>query len=95
MEYLNDQMTISQTIVEKYDLKGKTLSPGFIDPHLHPSMAAFILTMDFITPFDWNFPFKKTKVRTDSIKINRPGYTGWNSEFCRSYFYFECEASKF
>ena len=63
MEYLNDQMTISQTIVEKYDLKGKTLSPGFIDPHLHPSMAAFILTMDFITPFDWNFPFKKTKVQ--------------------------------
>jgi len=38
------------------DLKGKCLMPGFIDPHIHPSMAALILSMEFITPFDWNLP---------------------------------------
>jgi len=27
----------------KFDLKGKTMMPGHIDPHLHPSMAALIL----------------------------------------------------
>ena len=39
-----------------FDLKGACLMPGFIDPHLHPSMAAVLLTTDFITPFDWNLP---------------------------------------
>lgn len=27
--------------------------PGFIDPHLHPIMAAVLLPMEFITPEDW------------------------------------------
>ena len=26
------------------------------DPHIHPSMAAVILNMHFITPFDWRMP---------------------------------------
>ena len=26
------------------------------DPHIHPSMAAVILNMHFITPFDWKMP---------------------------------------
>jgi len=43
------------------DLKGKCLMPGFIDPHIHPSMAALILSMDFITPFDWNLPDRTVK----------------------------------
>ena len=34
----------------KLDLEGRTMMPGHIDPHLHPSMAALILRMDFITP---------------------------------------------
>ncbi len=32
----------------------KTLMPGFIDNHLHPSMAAVLLPMTFITPYDWH-----------------------------------------
>ncbi|MEM7277833.1 MAG: amidohydrolase [Pseudomonadota bacterium] len=32
------------------------LMPGFIDPHLHPLMAAVILPMAFITPEDWSLP---------------------------------------
>ena len=39
-----------------FDLKGACVMPGFIDPHIHPSMAAVLLTTDFITPFDWKLP---------------------------------------
>lgn len=38
------------------DLKGNCVMPGFIDPHIHPSMAAVLLSTNFITPFDWNLP---------------------------------------
>ena len=42
---------------QQIDLKGKTLMPGFIDPHVHPvSIAAVILAYDIIAPFDWVFP---------------------------------------
>jgi len=36
--------------------KDKIIMPGLIDNHLHPAMAALILPMKFITPFDWRFP---------------------------------------
>ena len=39
-----------------FDLKGACVFPGFIDPHIHPSMAAVLLTTNFITPFDWSLP---------------------------------------
>ena len=29
--------------------KDKVICPGFIDPHLHPTMAAVLLPMEFIT----------------------------------------------
>ena len=41
------------------DLQGRCMMPGQIDPHLHPSMAALILRMHFITPFDWILPSGK------------------------------------
>lgn len=41
------------------DLKGKTLMPGFIDPHLHPILGAIVLSTKFASPFDWNFPWGK------------------------------------
>ena len=37
----------------------KILMPGFIDPHLHPSMAAVILPMRFITALEWDLPWEK------------------------------------
>ena len=43
----------------EYDLQGKTLMPGFIDPHVHPSMACIILNTKFITPLPWNLPGEK------------------------------------
>ncbi len=36
--------------------KDKILMPGFIDPHLHPYLAAILLPMEFITPHDWDLP---------------------------------------
>ncbi len=41
---------------QKFDLKGKTMMPGFIEPHLHPLIAAVILSGDIIAPHDWNVP---------------------------------------
>lgn len=39
-----------------HDLKGKTLLPGLIEPHLHPSLAAIMLQNEVIAPYDWNIP---------------------------------------
>jgi len=38
------------------DLQGKTLMPGFIEPHVHPSIAAILLSGDIVAPHDWNIP---------------------------------------
>ncbi len=38
------------------DLKGKTMMPGFIEPHLHPLIAAVLLSGDIIAPHDWDVP---------------------------------------
>jgi len=41
------------------DLQGKTMMPGFIEPHAHPvSIGAFILANDIVAPHDWNMPHK-------------------------------------
>ena len=39
-----------------FDLKGKTLIPGLIEPHLHPSLAAIMLQNEIIAPYDWKLP---------------------------------------
>jgi len=38
------------------DLEGKTLMPGFVEPHLHPSLAAIMLKNEIIAPYDWVLP---------------------------------------
>ncbi len=41
------------------DLQGKTLMPGFIEPHAHPvSIGAFILANDIVAPHEWRMPHK-------------------------------------
>lgn len=40
-------------------LEARVLLPGFIDNHLHPSMAALLLPMEFATPYDWDLPGRK------------------------------------
>ena len=39
-----------------FDLKGSTLMPGLIEPHLHPSLAAVMLQNEIIAPYDWKLP---------------------------------------
>ncbi len=39
-----------------FNLEGKTMLPGFIEPHLHPMIAAIILSGDIVAPYDWNLP---------------------------------------
>ncbi len=39
------------------DLAGRTMLPGFIEPHAHPvSIAAFILANDIVAPHEWVMP---------------------------------------
>ncbi len=47
------------------------LMPGFIDPHLHPSMAAYLLQTEFITAMEWQLPG-----RTVTPVLTREGYLG-------------------
>jgi len=39
----------------------KVLMPGFVEPHLHPYVAGILLSMEFITPHDWNLPGRQVK----------------------------------
>jgi hypothetical protein len=62
------------------DLKGKTMMPGFVEPHVHPSIAATMLPNEIISMNDWVLPSgtKKAVVGhdaymkriTESIKTN-------------------------
>lgn len=59
---------------EQYDLEGNTMMPGFIEPHLHPLLAAVILSGDIIAPNDWNVPDGiKKGVGSHKDYINRLG----------------------
>lgn len=40
------------------DFESDVMVPGFIDPHLHPAMAAVILPMHFITAMPWSMPWR-------------------------------------
>lgn len=41
------------------NLQGKTMMPGFIEPHAHPvSIGAFILANDIVAPHEWRMPHK-------------------------------------
>jgi predicted amidohydrolase YtcJ len=54
------------------DLQGKTMLPGFIDPHIHPSIAASILPMEIVSAMEWNTPNGKSVVVKDHAAfINR------------------------
>jgi predicted amidohydrolase YtcJ len=54
------------------DLKGKTLLPGFIDPHIHASIAASVLPVEIVSAMEWNTPKGKSVVVKDhNAFINR------------------------
>ena len=43
------------------NLEGRTMMPGFIEPHLHPSIAAIMLPNEIIAPYDWVLPDETKK----------------------------------
>ena len=52
--------------------KDKVLMPGLIDPHLHPSMAAILLNMRFITAAEWRLPWETVRpVTTKQAFLDR------------------------
>ncbi|WP_455170011.1 amidohydrolase [Aegicerativicinus sediminis] len=46
---------------KKHNLNGDTMMPGFIEPHLHPSIAATVLPNEIIAPYDWVLPNETKK----------------------------------
>jgi predicted amidohydrolase YtcJ len=50
--------------------KDKVLMPGFIDPHLHPSLPAVLTQFTFLAPDDWSLPtgeFPGAKTNEDYV----------------------------
>ena len=41
---------------EGIDLGSNTMLPGLIEPHVHPSIAAILLSGDIVAPHDWDVP---------------------------------------
>ncbi len=46
------------------EFSDRVILPGFIDPHLHPLMAAVLLPMQFITALEWHFPWERVAATT-------------------------------
>jgi predicted amidohydrolase YtcJ len=53
------------TVSVRDDFAAQVIMPGFIDPHLHPLMAAVLLPMQFITAMPWSFPWEQVPATTD------------------------------
>lgn len=47
------------------------ICPGFIDPHLHPSMAAVLLPMEFVTAMRWKLPWGTVEPTTSSGEFDQ------------------------
>ena len=39
-----------------HNLHGKTMMPGFVEPHAHSLLSAIMLSNDIIAPYDWVLP---------------------------------------
>jgi predicted amidohydrolase YtcJ len=48
--------TRTQTVHIDRSLEDKILMPGFIDPHVHPSLPAILTQFPFLAPDDWSLP---------------------------------------
>jgi hypothetical protein len=53
---LNEARARAGNAAVDFNLQGSTLMPGFIEPHLHPSLAAIMLQNEIIAPYDWKLP---------------------------------------
>ncbi|CAM2855395.1 amidohydrolase family protein [Moritella viscosa] len=51
-----EAMQFSGDNTKLINISGKTMLPGFIEPHVHPSIAAVMLPNEIIAPYDWVLP---------------------------------------
>ena len=51
-----EAMKLSGENTKLINISGKTMLPGFIEPHVHPSIAAIMLPNEIIAPYDWVLP---------------------------------------
>ena len=57
--YVGDKekaLTYANDTSKVIDLKGKTMMPGFVEPHVHPLVASIMLPNEIIAPYDWVLP---------------------------------------
>ena len=60
--WIGKQKDIAQFKANKViDLNGRTLMPGLIQQHLHPTLGALTLSIPVIAPEDWELPTKTWK----------------------------------
>lgn len=58
LESLEPWLAASDVTVDR-SLQDKILMPGFIDPHVHPSLPAVLTQFPFLAPDDWTLPTGK------------------------------------
>ena len=57
LERLKPWLDAHPHTIDDSTFREKVLMPGFIDPHLHPDIAGYLLPMHFVTPTDWDLPW--------------------------------------
>ncbi len=55
LESLKPWISQYKTTIDK-SFEDKILMPGFIDPHVHPSLPAILTQFPFLAPDDWSIP---------------------------------------
>ena len=69
---LSDLESIRTDSTEMIDLEGKTLLPGFIDPHIHPMLATILIQTHIIAFNDWHLPHGLFEgVKTEEAYFNK------------------------
>jgi predicted amidohydrolase YtcJ len=61
VEHLLEKFNKNPNLVVDRQFADKTITPGFIDPHLHLWLFAMLSNAKFITPADWNLPWGDVK----------------------------------
>mgnify|MGYP006076818775 CR=1 FL=1 len=66
-----DSWSRNREVIIDESFKNKVVMPGFIDPHVHPSLPAVLTQFDFLAPDDWSLPtgdFPGAKNNQDYIR---------------------------
>ena len=70
--------TSNREVIIDHTLKEKGLMPGFIDPHVHPSLPAILSQFPFIAPEHWSLPtgeFPAAKTNKEYIEKYKGKYS--------------------